>query len=877
MKLKKLLFLLTLTLLFWGGGVSPAFAYLDDTEESLNNQLNSAVLDLEVSSDSDFSSGVIPDRLTPDQDSSRNIDLSKTTISIPLWHKVSYQAVGATDSYPDLCNAINLNTFYDATPKYTGPLSALSDFTDADFFIDSSTPQHFVYSLSLGTTDPDLQNRTCKFNLVFSAWQELSDGTWGFVDEEILENTISSGDWQNPLSAITATFSSDAQSGLPLIIGYTASDNIDIDYVQLCYSFDLNDWNCDDPNLTDIPSSPGSFNFNAPEGDGLYYFATIAYDKEGNQENKDLPDPETIGPFDFYSVQIDTQNPYTVLSLGEFGDTRNAQGDQLNNGNFDNDSFWTWAGAGQHQLVNNTDLSATSIEVKSPDNSALVGWLNDPVGTGGQDYTYQILTLPADTPSTLSFWYRVVGGDHVDNDYFQATIIDDNNPSGNETIITTGSDEIGGWYDDTYWQEITHSLSGWSGQSIRLHFSVDNNPSSNTFALIDNVRVTASPNYININNQIVLNSNDTGAGVEKTFYKTGTNAWQEYSTSFNLASQGVNTSDTVLLSYYSTDLVGNTETVRTIELTAFGEIETPPQPQAQITVFSPMVQTFTPILLTKAEDPNQDRILITAFIPQPKFHMNELVWLKNTQSSPDLKAGDNPSDDKFQPVDITEWQICHTDSSLPKYDENNQEQYNPTPTPDECVKIEPKLNPDQDPDDKKTEIPTEKEIILIADFKLDDDKDTIFLLDKDNNIIDQYSYEYKEDNTDPKKNHLFTRDPNDDYSWKDPEQKDNLLEYYLYSSLNQDKDTVNFKLYGMPDKDSYQLELLYLSEKLEKGVYTFHDFDSNDPDIIKEDMFMGTCSTDGLVCTPDPLITNINYIFTLHQGENNQILKNEIN
>ncbi|MBU1130500.1 hypothetical protein KKE45_04240, partial [Patescibacteria group bacterium] len=413
----------------------------------------------------------------------------------------------------------------------------------------------------------------------------------------------------------------------------------------------------------------------------------------------------------------------------------------------------------------------------------------------------------------------------------------------------------------------THSLSGWSGQRIRLHFSVDNNTSPNTFALIDNVRITASPNYIDINYPIILNNNDTGAGVEKTFYKTDENDWQEYSASFNLAGQGVNTGDTVLLSYYSTDLVGNIETVKTIQLTAFGQIETPPQPTQTSATTTDTTKTLT--------ETNQNLgILITAFVLQPKFEMNELVWLKNTQTSPDLKAGDNPSDDKFQPVDITEWQICHTDQSLPKYDENNKEQYDPTPTPDECIKIEPKLNPDQDPDDQKIKIATEKEILLIADFKLNNDKDTIFLLDKDDNIIDQYAYQYEEDNPDPKENYLFARDPDDDYSWKGPEEKDNLLEYYVYSSLDQD--TVNFKLYGMPDKDSYQLELLYLSENLEKGIYTFHDFDSNDPDIIKEEMFMGTCTTDGLVCTPDPQITNINYIFTLHQGEDSQVLEKNI-
>lgn len=63
----------------------------------------------------------------------------------------------------------------------------------------------------------------------------------------------------------------------PLIITYT-SDDSDIDYVNLCYSFnDETSVSCDT-----------NFNFNFPDGEGTYYFYTQATDKAGNVEDPDI-------------------------------------------------------------------------------------------------------------------------------------------------------------------------------------------------------------------------------------------------------------------------------------------------------------------------------------------------------------------------------------------------------------------------------------------------------------------------------------------------------------------------------------------------------------------------------------------------------------
>ena len=76
-------------------------------------------------------------------------------------------------------------------------------------------------------------------------------------------------------------------------INYLAGDD-NLDYVNLCYSWNLTAWVCP-PELQDRSHSPGSFSFNSPRGDGNYYFATIAHDLAGNTEAKDLSaNPLTI-------------------------------------------------------------------------------------------------------------------------------------------------------------------------------------------------------------------------------------------------------------------------------------------------------------------------------------------------------------------------------------------------------------------------------------------------------------------------------------------------------------------------------------------------------------------------------------------------------
>lgn len=413
-----------------------------------------------------------------------------------------------------------------------------------------------------------------------------------FYDKESLGNgSVGAGDWTDPSSEITSLTGSGEISGATNLTNFTvhyeASDNA-IDHVELWYSFNLDQWQYFG---YDVPNSPGSFIFTSPQGDGLYRFLTVAIDQAGNVEdrdgngnddNADNTELNLAAAFlgsGLYQIQVDTETPHSVLSLDKFGNksgegNRFAVNELTGNGNFedtnDAERGWTLGGDGEHVPVDNTALVGIA-DVKAGNKSGMIGWFNsDPTGDG-IDYAYQVVPIP-NTPSTLSFWYRVISDDTVDYDWFEAKIVDDNDISLSETILKTGSGEILGWTADSLWREATHSLSAWLGKTVRLTFDLVNHDvvgsPEKTFALVDDVRVTNSDNFITTNRPIDIDSYDaSGSGIDKTYYRVDGGSWQEYTGAFELKDEGVGSGATASVDYYSVDVAGNTEVSKNLLLT----------------------------------------------------------------------------------------------------------------------------------------------------------------------------------------------------------------------------------------------------------------------------------------------------------------------
>jgi signal peptidase I len=120
---------------------------------------------------------------------------------------------------------------------------------------------------------------------------------------------LSTKDWVLPESEITGLYGSGELTEITNLsnfrVDYQAKDvGSGIDYVELWYSHNQNDWQIYD---SDSSGTSGSFQFDPPNGDGFYDFQVLAFDKSGNQEDKDFEN-------NFKTVFVDTNPPVSNLS-----------------------------------------------------------------------------------------------------------------------------------------------------------------------------------------------------------------------------------------------------------------------------------------------------------------------------------------------------------------------------------------------------------------------------------------------------------------------------------------------------------------------------------------------------------------------------------
>jgi hypothetical protein len=240
-----------------------------DTESSNNNLFSAGSLDFSLTS----LSGFTPLPLAPGVSASRSALVSNEG-SLGFNYDIRSVKTGGND---DFCNALNLEVKFDGLTKYNSSLLGFV-LSPAVLFGGSNSWEFIVH---FDSTDPSLQNKTCDFNFVFKGWQIDSDGSWGMTDEEILANTVNSGDWTAPvISNIQHLIATPNESNEPKAVVTWETDELATS--NLKWRIDSGPWNflSEDTTADQI--------IHSREISGLlpstvYKFRVISKDSSGNE------------------------------------------------------------------------------------------------------------------------------------------------------------------------------------------------------------------------------------------------------------------------------------------------------------------------------------------------------------------------------------------------------------------------------------------------------------------------------------------------------------------------------------------------------------------------------------------------------------------
>ncbi len=288
-------------------------------------------------------------------------------------------------------------------------------------------------------------------------------------------------------------------------IGYSATDT-NLDYVKLCYSYNLGNYICGYQQSL----ATGHFTFDSPAGDGLYNFYTIAYDLAGNVEAVKASE---------LTLQVDTKSPTTNIDFESVTTSHILGQNLLTNGSFEQGmSGWVVDSlGGDHHIVSSgEDSLGDTFPSFSGDNMFILGDKDSLVDTTF-DRVFQEITLPQNLSSSLSFSYRAVSFDIVDNDYFSVDIA---SSSGEilDNVLTTGSEELGGnsFTSDSGWVSLAHSLLRYAGQTIKIFFTQYNsNPGDNlkSWAYVDDIKVNSLDLRLGETLPLDFDTHDSGSGI----------------------------------------------------------------------------------------------------------------------------------------------------------------------------------------------------------------------------------------------------------------------------------------------------------------------------------------------------------------------------
>lgn len=319
---------------------------------------------------------------------------------------------------------------------------------------------------------------------------------------------IETGSWQTPTSKITNTET--VRNSSEIEINYFIDYPENMDFVQLCYSYNLEKFNC--PNNSNFMSKNGKFNFHF-EKNGLWSFYTIYYDKNGKKENLDNL-AEKI-----YSIQIDTQSPTTNLDLTNLITNKWSGQNLLRNGDFENggENWNILNGNGDHHTISNSEGTDETILPISGKNMFMIGFKDSEPQNNQTDSIFQMISIPKNISSDLSFWSRFVSNDIADYDQFKVQI---RRPDDEilENILTIGN--LNGDYPfDSGWKNYTRSMDSYAGKTIKLWFEVEDNNNEDikkSWAYLDDIKLTTLNTRIGETFAPELDVQDTGSGVLST-------------------------------------------------------------------------------------------------------------------------------------------------------------------------------------------------------------------------------------------------------------------------------------------------------------------------------------------------------------------------
>ncbi|MBP9718887.1 MAG: hypothetical protein KBD46_00265 [Candidatus Levybacteria bacterium] len=90
-----------------------------------------------------------------------------------------------------LCKNLVLQVMYKKEFIYEG---ALINFVK-DETMTQEKPQDWIYFLSLPSNAAMLKQQSCDFNIHFKTWRGNPESKKGFYDENVISNTITTGNW----------------------------------------------------------------------------------------------------------------------------------------------------------------------------------------------------------------------------------------------------------------------------------------------------------------------------------------------------------------------------------------------------------------------------------------------------------------------------------------------------------------------------------------------------------------------------------------------------------------------------------------------------------------------------------------------------------
>ncbi len=106
----------------------------------------------------------------------------------------NYRLVASKTAGDDnLYQALNLTLVQNWQVVYQGSLGGLS----LDDFINENGIDDWILMVGLDDNNQALSLKECEFNLTVKTWKTDPGETWGFYDEEILSNRVTTGSWAN--------------------------------------------------------------------------------------------------------------------------------------------------------------------------------------------------------------------------------------------------------------------------------------------------------------------------------------------------------------------------------------------------------------------------------------------------------------------------------------------------------------------------------------------------------------------------------------------------------------------------------------------------------------------------------------------------------